>query len=293
MGSRKIALESPNSRSYQPPHFAISTSLIFATSSSQLGRLLQASSNASSRGSCCLNQMEKLVPLRVMRSKTGCFQCRRRKKKCDETYPTCSGCRWNALTCQWPDPDAPSKGRRKHQHRSSDCHAANTASPFLLAHSEGPSLSYIQWPATEPHANRFFFHFIHVTSKMLSVNSKGRRTHFIQHVSTAAMSNPLVMNCVLALGAAHLSACEGKNKSFKDKGRQHYGAAISQLQENIKDTVDTPNLQQAQPVSATNNSRGLQNDGTLLAVMLLCFYEVSSYCGQQMESSVTYEKLRI
>lgn len=35
------------------------------------------------------------------RSKTGCIPCRRRKKKCDETYPTCKSCSSRSVPCEW------------------------------------------------------------------------------------------------------------------------------------------------------------------------------------------------
>ncbi|RAK96976.1 Zn(II)2Cys6 transcription factor [Aspergillus ibericus CBS 121593] len=38
----------------------------------------------------------------IVRVRTGCWSCRRRKKKCDETKPICGGCVRNKLTCQWP-----------------------------------------------------------------------------------------------------------------------------------------------------------------------------------------------
>ncbi|ODV96563.1 hypothetical protein PACTADRAFT_48396 [Pachysolen tannophilus NRRL Y-2460] len=37
-----------------------------------------------------------------MRVKSGCFCCRKRKKKCDEVRPVCSGCKRNDLKCCWP-----------------------------------------------------------------------------------------------------------------------------------------------------------------------------------------------
>lgn len=37
------------------------------------------------------------------RTVTGCLTCRRRKQKCDEQKPICSGCQRNFLQCQWPD----------------------------------------------------------------------------------------------------------------------------------------------------------------------------------------------
>lgn len=37
------------------------------------------------------------------RSRNGCFTCRRRKKKCDESlYPDCKNCLANGLLCTWP-----------------------------------------------------------------------------------------------------------------------------------------------------------------------------------------------
>ncbi|GKZ52969.1 hypothetical protein AnigIFM49718_003623 [Aspergillus niger] len=38
----------------------------------------------------------------IVRVRTGCWACRRRKKKCDEAKPVCGGCVRNKLTCQWP-----------------------------------------------------------------------------------------------------------------------------------------------------------------------------------------------
>ncbi|KAG8413366.1 hypothetical protein J3458_012935 [Metarhizium acridum] len=38
----------------------------------------------------------------IIRSRTGCFTCRRRKKKCNEEKPVCSGCKRNKLECNWP-----------------------------------------------------------------------------------------------------------------------------------------------------------------------------------------------
>lgn len=39
---------------------------------------------------------------KITRTKTGCLCCRRRKKKCDEAKPGCSGCVRNNLQCVYP-----------------------------------------------------------------------------------------------------------------------------------------------------------------------------------------------
>lgn len=41
-------------------------------------------------------------PMPIIRSRTGCFTCRRRKKKCNEEKPICIGCKRNKLECHWP-----------------------------------------------------------------------------------------------------------------------------------------------------------------------------------------------
>ncbi|ODA77347.1 hypothetical protein RJ55_06975 [Drechmeria coniospora] len=49
--------------------------------------------------------MMRVMP--IIRSRTGCFTCRRRKKKCSEEKPICSGCRRNKLDCRWPAETSP------------------------------------------------------------------------------------------------------------------------------------------------------------------------------------------
>ncbi|TID30609.1 hypothetical protein CANINC_000764 [Pichia inconspicua] len=47
-----------------------------------------------------------------IRTRSGCFTCRKRKKKCDEIGPVCSGCSRNFLKCVWPD--QPTQNLPKH-----------------------------------------------------------------------------------------------------------------------------------------------------------------------------------
>ncbi|KFY50782.1 hypothetical protein V496_09169 [Pseudogymnoascus sp. VKM F-4515 (FW-2607)] len=49
----------------------------------------------------------------IRRSRTGCFTCRSRKKKCNEVRPICSGCRRNDLECRWPAPVSSAKRPRE------------------------------------------------------------------------------------------------------------------------------------------------------------------------------------
>ncbi|KAK4552278.1 hypothetical protein LTR86_010448 [Recurvomyces mirabilis] len=43
----------------------------------------------------------KLVSAGKKRTRTGCLNCRRKRRKCDETKPTCEGCQARNETCEW------------------------------------------------------------------------------------------------------------------------------------------------------------------------------------------------
>ncbi|KAF5006814.1 hypothetical protein FDECE_6832 [Fusarium decemcellulare] len=73
-------------------------------------------------------------PMPIIRSRTGCFTCRRRKKKCDEKKPLCSGCKRNKLECHWPEPADTSSSSS--QPRTSTSAAPGAA---VVARSSRPS----------------------------------------------------------------------------------------------------------------------------------------------------------
>ncbi|KAG9500212.1 hypothetical protein J7337_008683 [Fusarium musae] len=68
------------------------------------------------------NLNPSMRPVPIIRSRTGCFTCRKRKKKCDE-----SGCKRNKLDCVWPEPQ-PAKGPSR-----SSFGAASTSSQQSVA----------------------------------------------------------------------------------------------------------------------------------------------------------------
>lgn len=53
------------------------------------------------------------VAARKSRSRTGCFTCRRRKKRCDEAKPTCHTCMRLNLECEYPIPGLERKNKRR------------------------------------------------------------------------------------------------------------------------------------------------------------------------------------
>jgi hypothetical protein len=65
---------------------------------SQLTWSASIPSLSSSRVKCASRPAPKL------RTRAGCFMCRKRRKKCDERKPRCSGCASQDFDCGWPPP---------------------------------------------------------------------------------------------------------------------------------------------------------------------------------------------
>ncbi|KFG77556.1 putative C6 transcription factor [Metarhizium anisopliae] len=68
----------------------------------------------------------------IIRSRTGCFTCRRRKKKCNEEKPVCSGCKRNKLECTWPA-ELPAREQAQGQPRGRERAASTTSKPAASA----------------------------------------------------------------------------------------------------------------------------------------------------------------
>ncbi|KAH8658039.1 fungal-specific transcription factor domain-containing protein [Xylariales sp. PMI_506] len=73
----------------------------------------------------------------IVRSRTGCFTCRRRKKKCNEAKPVCRGCERNGLQCSWPDLTA-SASASSHAAGSTRRHIGSSSSVTTSARPQAP-----------------------------------------------------------------------------------------------------------------------------------------------------------
>ena len=88
------------------------------------------------------------------RSRTGCFTCRHRKKKCDESKPICRGCERNGLHCRWPVDISPTVTDSAHPGAT----RSSTTSACLDTHSLKVSKTFVtpsdsQSAQHETHAN--------------------------------------------------------------------------------------------------------------------------------------------
>ncbi|KPM39700.1 hypothetical protein AK830_g6877 [Neonectria ditissima] len=104
-------------------------------------------------------------PMPIIRSRTGCFTCRRRKKKCNEEKPVCSGCKRNKLECHWPTEPSNSSSSQK---RADDAAAAagsgalpQLSGPSSVATSSGP-----RPPSQQQHHEHHHHHHHHYQQEL-------------------------------------------------------------------------------------------------------------------------------
>ncbi|KAF4983909.1 hypothetical protein FZEAL_786 [Fusarium zealandicum] len=93
-------------------------------------------------------------PMPIIRSRTGCYTCRRRKKKCDEKKPICSGCKRNKLECHWPEPTNSSSSSQPPASKAGASAAPDvTGSPFGGSSTSAQQLQAEQPPLAEKNAH--------------------------------------------------------------------------------------------------------------------------------------------
>ncbi|KAH8671979.1 fungal-specific transcription factor domain-containing protein [Tricladium varicosporioides] len=77
-------------------------------------------------------------PAPKLRTKTGCFMCRKRRKKCDEVKPVCTDCSKHSFKCVWPAPG------HVHLHVREDGHRT----PLIVAKRHPPNRTKVELLST-------------------------------------------------------------------------------------------------------------------------------------------------
>lgn len=163
-------------------------------------------------------------PRPAMRSKDGCLTCRRRKKKCDERHPTCTGCHRNHLTCQWPTTEVAVRMRRP---RRRQVLSDMTIPPELAA-----MVTVFAVPSPGL-VRRLLDHFAKHGPMWLTSRMGNRRTAILSHIFPEAMESPLILHCVLMIAAKDLLKYDS-NVELQASAVEYYGRAISGLREALR-----------------------------------------------------------
>ncbi|KAH8901766.1 hypothetical protein GQ53DRAFT_630618 [Thozetella sp. PMI_491] len=136
------------------------------------------------------------------KSRTGCFNCKRRKIKCQEQRPRCSSCARVSLVCEYPV-----RGK------------VTTGAPSMPLQTTGSNLNMIDL--------RFFHQFLTIAYPTLPLNAEA------VWAQCAAMSHEheYLAHALLGLGATHLS--RHGNVDYTEQAVKHRLAALAGLKQRL------------------------------------------------------------
>jgi hypothetical protein len=212
-----------------------------------------------------------------LKTKSGCLTCRRRRKKCDESKPTCIGCKRNGLNCTWPmevnhdkkiavrtnsDPKAftaqdNSIGGIAHVISTHDTRRRPLRPIFSNTIASHP---FEIIPGIRNTSDKYLFdHYMGVTATQ-AAGRMASRNPFITEMIPVAYQDPRVAQCLLALSGAHLRGY--KSSQFEKDARSHYAATLRNVKHGLL------NWQ-------SSNSTDLM--GILTMILFLCLFEVGRF----------------
>ncbi|KAJ9142400.1 hypothetical protein NKR23_g7140 [Pleurostoma richardsiae] len=169
---------------------------------------------------------EQPDPDRIRRVRTGCWTCRRRGYRCDETKPSCKECIRLSLDCEgygirlrWTtssSPAGPGKGNapvnrpgrsRRLRRTSPPTSDPNTAASKAVSQDLGGVASLSPLPPGLSHDQSFLIqHFFYTISGLLASTDDRSINVYCGVILPMAFSSPLVLDSVLLLSATHLAS---------------------------------------------------------------------------------------
>ncbi|KAJ3546920.1 hypothetical protein NM208_g1773 [Fusarium decemcellulare] len=170
------------------------------------------------------------------RTKSGCLPCRRRRKKCDEIRPECSGCLRNQLICAWPFRDPATSAIH-----SDATMIGGNPSPIPQFQTEiRPSTNHTthvlaaQLSSLPPafrgvEAASLLDSFTELTAPRM-VGKGDIENPFITYNILVSMESTALQHAILAVSSCHRAYSE---PSFSLSSRDHYAVALRSLKVGI------------------------------------------------------------
>ncbi|EEP81991.1 OefC protein [Uncinocarpus reesii 1704] len=156
------------------------------------------------------------------RSKTGCITCRRRKKKCDETKPSCLNCQKNSVVCEgYPAKEIWKSGKQKLEE------AARRNSMAFISRGLPILIDGIETEVDR----RFLDHFVYDFSRVLTLVNDDSNP-FKEILLPMATQHTGLMHSLMCLAGSHLSS-RNPEPRFKERKHYHFDRAITDLRNTI------------------------------------------------------------
>ncbi|KAK3672151.1 hypothetical protein LTR78_007904 [Recurvomyces mirabilis] len=158
-----------------------------------------------------------------IRSKTGCGTCRRRKKKCDETKPSCTNCEKNNVVCDGYEPRQ---------------HWRSGKSKSLTIRSGIPTELPMLVEGVDGTIDQMFFHYFTAQlGKVLSLTD--HHNPWLEIIVPMAMGHAGLMHSVLYLSGSCLIANEPSPKTEWEERQEHHSSrAMRLLQDDLTQTTE-------------------------------------------------------
>ena len=135
-----------------------------------------------------------------VRSRTGCFTCRKRRVKCDEIKPICKRCITADVIC-----DGYPKQKNIPLRTEPNSITGTSKERFPVSPAPAPAPSFPVIPqAQNGHVTLAFYHHF-ITSTIPRLFEGDHSEFWLHHVTGKAWQDGLVLDAILAVGAAHQS----------------------------------------------------------------------------------------
>ncbi|CCT63541.1 uncharacterized protein FFB20_03019 [Fusarium fujikuroi] len=222
------------------------------------------------------------------RSKNGCLTCRTKRKKCDEVKPICTACERSQQDCTWPRTEEKQQPDMQLSVNTTRASSSNPPQNVSLTAYGVPSVqSGLRAAATSSlraapaygnlaylsdNSRRLYQHYISVTAEMLTRGPSLDGNPFIQYLLPLASHDALVLNCVLAIGGAHVvvndtSSSHKGARGLEVAARSHYANVLSGIQKLLYyrtgQTIYAPEADITPPTPSR----------VLLILLLLCVFD--------------------
>lgn len=190
-----------------------------------------------------------------LRAKTGCVGCRKQKKKCDETKPSCLYCLHYKRQCVWPTVFADGRNGKRRSSSSNHSPSPSSSSPppeCILPASSSPvwqtgisqksdaiehyyPKSQITWYPVElgEGQERLLFHHFSTCTLPTAIRRHAHPSFSTyQDVFQFGFENPDIMNVFLGIAALRIGQ---NNENFTIEATKFYNPSVNAVSRSIKE----------------------------------------------------------